>query len=241
VEPIWWLGRFLLYPLRLLFVVRIDGKERVPRNGPVILASNHVSFLDPLLLLWLGERTRRKVRFLAMAELWRSRFMRFFLVHTKQIPVTRESSSAAHSLLHAARALGAGECVGIYPEGKISTDFEPLPGKTGAARLAALSEAPVIPVGVWGAHRVWPKGRKRKFRLGVALTIVVGEPVRVTEDDDLFDATDRVMGGIASCVATARRIYPQHPRRREGDWWVRAPETAVVRPTPRGSTNDRWA
>src|SRR5581483_2778817 len=98
MEPVWWLGRLLLYPLRPIFRIRMAGKERVPRRGPVILASNHVSFIDPLFMLWLSERTHRKVRFLAMAELWKNRFLRFFLVHTKQIPVTRASFSAADSL-----------------------------------------------------------------------------------------------------------------------------------------------
>ena len=79
MEPIWWIARVLCYPLRPLFRVRGVGWEHIGRRGPVLLACNHVSFLDPLALLWLGERRRRKARFLAKAELWNVRGLRFFL------------------------------------------------------------------------------------------------------------------------------------------------------------------
>ena len=206
----------------------------------MLLACNHVSFLDPLAVLWLGERRRRKARFLAKAELWNVRGLRFFLVHTHQIPVPRETTAASGSLAAAAAALRAGQCVCIFPEGTISDDLEPMPGKTGVARLAALSGVPVTPVGLWGVHRIYTLGRKPRWRTGIAESIVVGEPVAVGPGDDVFDATDRIMTAVAACVATARGIYPQKPRRREGDWWVRRPDTAVLRPTSRTRTRDRW-
>ncbi|MGH7263239.1 MAG: lysophospholipid acyltransferase family protein [Candidatus Rokuibacteriota bacterium] len=241
MEPVWGLGRVILYPLRPVFRIRMTGREQVPREGAVILAGNHVSVLDPLFMLWLGERTHRKPRFLAMAELWDHRAMRFFMVNTHMIPVPRDNSAAAGSLAAAARALQSGECVAIYPEGKVSEDFEPMPGKTGVARLAALTGVPVTPVGVWGGHRLWPKGRKRRLRPGVGISIAVGEPVHVGPDEDAFDATDRIMEGVAGTVATARRIYPQQPTRGDDGWWVRAPESAVMRPARRARTRDRWS
>jgi 1-acyl-sn-glycerol-3-phosphate acyltransferase len=234
VEPVWGLGKSILYPtLRFGFRLMEAGLDHVPRSGPVILASNHVSFLDPLFLLWIGDRNRRKVRFLAMAELWDSPLLRFFLVHTGQIPVTREAPGARASLSHAADALGAGECLGVFPEGRISEDLEPLAGKTGVARLAAQTGAPVVPVGVWGGHRLYPKGRPRRWRVGVAVALVVGARLSVDADEDVFDATDRIMGRITDCLAVARRTYPQQPRRRDDGWWVRGPDTAVVRPARR--------
>jgi 1-acyl-sn-glycerol-3-phosphate acyltransferase len=241
MEPVWGLARVILYPLRLAFRIRMVGREHVPREGAVILASNHVSVLDPLFMLWLGERTYRKPRFLAMAELWDHRVMRFFLVNTHMIPVARDTSAAAGSLAAATRALQSGECVAIYPEGKVSEDLEPLPGKPGVARLAALTGAPVTPVGVWGAHRLWPKGRKRRLRPGVGISIAAGPPVQVGSNEDIFDATDRIMEGVAGAVATARRSYPQRSKRRDDGWWVRTPETAVMRPTTRIRARDRWS
>jgi len=240
-EPVWWLARVICYPLRLLFRCPHAGWDHVPRHGPVLLASNHISFIDPISVLWLGERRRRKVRFLAKAELWKVRVLRFFLTHTYQIPVPRDTMGAGASLVHAAKALQDGECVCVFPEGTISRDLEPMPGKTGAARLAAMSGVPVTPVGLWGCHRIYPIGRKFRPRLGVAGVIVVGDAVHIDAGEDVFEATDRIMTAIAACVATARRIYPQRPRRGEGDWWVRRPETAVMRPTPRERHSDRWS
>jgi 1-acyl-sn-glycerol-3-phosphate acyltransferase len=235
------LGRVVCYPLRLAFHIRRLGSDRIPRRGPVLLAANHVSLLDPLVMLWLGECTRRKVRFLAMAELWNNRVLRFFMVGTKQIPVERATTGAGDSLHAATQALRDGECVCIFPEGVISDDLELMPGKTGVARLAAMTGIPVTPVGLWGSQRVHAKGRKVRLRLGTALCIVVGEPVAIAPDDDPVDATNRIMDGVARCVATARVVYPQRPRPSDDDWWVRGPETAVMRPATRGRDTSRWA
>jgi 1-acyl-sn-glycerol-3-phosphate acyltransferase len=241
MEPVWGLARCIAYPIRPFFHVKLEGRQHVPRKGPVLLASNHVSFVDPVFMLWLGERTRRKVRFLAMAELWNLRFLRFFLIHTHQIPVPRGTAAAGSSLTHAISALERGECLGIYPEGGISDDLEPMPGKTGVARLAAMTGAPVVPVGVWGGQRLYPKGRKRRFRLRTGISIIAGEPLHVGSDDDVCDATDRIMSAVAATVRRAREVYPGRPRRRDDGWWVRAPETAVMRPTRRDRVADRWS
>jgi 1-acyl-sn-glycerol-3-phosphate acyltransferase len=235
------LGRVICYPIRLLFRIRTIGTERVPRRGPVLLAVNHVSLADPLLVLWLGERTRRKIRFLAMAELWHIRVLKFFLVHTHQIPVARASIGAVASLQPAETALREGACVCIFPEGEISDNLELQPGKTGIARLAALTGVPVTPVGVWGTQRVHAKGRGFRFPFGVAISLVVGQPVAIARDDDLIDATNRVMEAVAGCVATARAVYAQSPRPGEDAWWARAPESAVARPTARDKIDQRWS
>jgi 1-acyl-sn-glycerol-3-phosphate acyltransferase len=211
----------------------IRGLDRLPAQGPVLLASNHISFLDPMAMLWLGDRGRRKVRFMAKAELWKSRFCRFFLVRTGQIPVSRSSAAAAGSLDAAAQSLAAGECVGIYPEGTISDDLEPMAAKSGIGLLAVDSHAPVVPVGVWGTHRLSTKGRRPRPRVGVAVSIVVGEPVPIAASDDVVDVADRIMAAICDCVAEARRIYPQRPRGRDDGWWVRTPDTARPRHSAR--------
>jgi 1-acyl-sn-glycerol-3-phosphate acyltransferase len=241
VEPVYGLARVIAYPIRPLFHVRRVGSRRIPRRGPVLLACNHISLLDPVVVLWLGECTRRKVRFLAMSELWNTPVLRFFLVHTHQIPVDRASSGALASLDAAARALDEGECVAMFPEGEISTDLELMPGKTGVARLAASSGIPVTPVGVWGSQRVHAKGRPPKMPWGTALSIVVGPPITVAADEDVFVATDRIMEAIADCVATARAIYPQEPRDGEDPWWVRSPSSAAIRPTKRERERSRWS
>ncbi len=241
MEWVYALGRVLCYPIRLLFRIRTIGTERVPRRGPVLLAVNHVSLLDPLVVLWLGECTRRKIRFLAMAELWKIRILKFFLVNTRQIPVVRASIGAIASLRPAEEALREDACVCIFPEGLISDDLELQPGKTGIARLAAASGVPVTPVGVWGTQRIHGKGRGFRLPLGTALSMVVGEPVVVACDDDLIEATNRIMDSVARCVATARAVYSQSPRPDEDPWWVRGPDSAVARPTSRDRVDSRWS
>jgi 1-acyl-sn-glycerol-3-phosphate acyltransferase len=234
MDGVWTVGRAIVHPLCRLIRWRIVGPGTVPRDGPVLLASNHISFLDPLAILWLGDQGRRKVRFLAKAELWRVGFFRFFLTRTGQIPVDRRSMAAVGTFGAAASALNNGECVCVYPEGTISDDLEPMAAKAGVARVAARTGVPVTPVGVWGTHRLSTLGRPAHVAVGVAVTIAVGDPVVVGRDEDPFAATDRIMAAVVECVATARRIYPQAPRRHDDGWWVRAPETAVLHPTPRG-------
>ena len=241
MEWVYALGRVICYPIRLFLRIRTIGTESVPRRGPVLLAVNHVSLFDPILVLWLGECTRRKIRFLTMAELWRIRVLRFFLVNTRQIPVARSTVGATASLRPAEEALREDACVCIFPEGLISDDLELQPGKTGIARLAAASGVPVTPVGVWGTQRIHAKGRGFRLPFGTALSMVIGEPVAVARDDDPIDATNRIMNSVASCVATACAVYSQSPGPDEDPWWVRGPDTAVARPTSRNRVDSRWS
>lgn len=235
VEPAYaFLRGALVPPLHLGMQWTFEGIQRVPAHGPAILASNHVSYLDPLVLGYLAHRRHRKVRFLAKRELFDKRVLGGLLRGAHQIPVARNTTDAAGSLDAAVDALKAGECVCVFPEATISLDLELMAGKTGTARLAAASAVPVTPIGLWGAQRILYKGRKPRWRPGVAEAVVVGERVRVAPDEDVYDATDRIMAAIAECVARARAIYPQTARKGEGDWWVRPPETAVARPAMRG-------
>ena len=239
MEPAYaFLHGVFLPPLHLGVKWTFEGIHRVPVHGPVILASNHVSYLDPLVLGYLAHKRHRKVRFLAKRELFDKLGVSFFLRHAHQIPVARNSADAAGSLDEAVAALRAGECVSVFPEGTITPDLEPMAGKTGTARLAAASGVPVTPVGLWGVQRILYKGRKPRWRSGIAETVVVGERIRVDPDEDIYDATDRIMTAVAACVARAREIYPQQPRRGEGDWWVRSPASAVARPSVRGGTRE---
>jgi 1-acyl-sn-glycerol-3-phosphate acyltransferase len=229
VDALYSLAKGVFYPgLRFGLRWTIEGEERIPQYGPVLLASNHVSYLDPLTLAWVADRRGRHVRFLAKAELFDKRGLGPLLRGVHQIPVERGSANAADALRGAVDALHAGECVTVFPEGTISLDLEPMAGKSGTARLARESGIPVTPVGLWGGHRILFKGRKPHWKWGVAQTAVVGEPVEVGPDEHVKVATDRIMTAISECVARARAIYPQRPEPGD-DWWWRDPETAVLR------------
>jgi 1-acyl-sn-glycerol-3-phosphate acyltransferase len=230
MEPVYGLARGVFFPpLHFGLQWTIEGAHQIPVRGPVIIASNHISYLDPLVIAYLVDRRHRRVRFLAKAELFDKRGLGPLLRQVNQIPVQRESSAAAGSLEFAVAALERGECVAVFPEGTISLDLEPMVGKSGTARLAAATGVPVTPVGLWGAHRILFKGRKPAWRWGVAESVVVGAPFRIDADADVRDATDRVMEAVAGCVRRAREIYPQRPAPGEDDWWVRSPATAQLR------------
>jgi 1-acyl-sn-glycerol-3-phosphate acyltransferase len=230
VDATYVLARSALYPpLRLGIRWTIEGAQLIPVRGPVILASNHVSYLDPLVLAYLADRRHRKVRFLAKAELFEKPVLGPLLRSAGQIPVRRGSADAASSLDAAVDALRRGECVTVFPEGTISLDLDPMVGKSGTARLAQESGVAVTPVGLWGVHRIMFKGRKPQWRTGVAETVVVGPPMHIAPDEDVHAATDRIMAAVCAQVARAREIYPQSPEPGDDSWWVRPPDTARLR------------
>jgi len=149
--------KILLTPVfRLLWRVRVEGAEHVPVRGPVILAPNHVTFLDSLFLPLV---VRRRVTFVAKAEYFDSWKTAWFFRACGQIPMRREGGSASERALAAARdVLEAGGVLGIYPEGTRSPDGRLYRGHTGVARLALACRVPVVPVGLVGTSEVQRPG-----------------------------------------------------------------------------------
>jgi 1-acyl-sn-glycerol-3-phosphate acyltransferase len=217
VEPVYAIVRAVLVPLlRFLFRWKLDGTEKIPKSGPAIIASNHISNFDPLCVAYLVDQAGRKPRYLAKASLWKNPFMRVIFNGCRQIPVTRGSGATAPTEA-AERALRAGECVVVYPEGTITTnlDLTPMKGKTGVARLTLATGAPVYPVAVWGAQWLIGKGRKWKYRGHRLMMLKVGEPMRFDDladkkDDPatLHEVTDRVMAEIDRQVRELHKIHP---------------------------------
>jgi 1-acyl-sn-glycerol-3-phosphate acyltransferase len=231
VEPLYRLVEVLLRPpVRRGLRWRVEGVDRIPGDGPVLLASNHLSYFDPIAVANLTDLAGRRVRFLAKAELFRNRALGAALRSMGQIPVERGTGDAA-ALDAAAAALAAGRCVHVFPEGTISDDLDPMAGKTGLARLARAAGVDVVTVGLWGTQRVIPpKGRKAQ-RLRTPITVVVGETVPVGPGANPRETTDRIMAGICAAVSQARRLYPPPPPTAgDGDaWWARPPESARLR------------
>jgi 1-acyl-sn-glycerol-3-phosphate acyltransferase len=217
----------LQWPLRYRLRWSIEGLDEIPERGGLILASNHISYLDPLVLGYVARQRNRRVRFLAKAELFAKPVLGYLLRNARQIPVQRRTSHAADALVGGLDALAHGECVAVFPEGTISPDLNPMPGHTGTARLAALAGVPVVPVGLWGSHRMATKGRDPSWRIAPAQSVVIGAPLGVDPDEDVHEATDRVMGAICEAVRAARSRYPDPAG--PTDWWYRAPEAAVLR------------
>jgi len=217
VEPIYVIVRNLLVPLlRLLFRWKIDGVDKIPRTGPAIVASNHISNFDPLCVAYLVDRAGRRPRYLAKASLWKNPVMRLIFSGCRQIPVERGSGDTSPTRA-AEQALRGGEVVVVYPEGTITTnlDLTPMKGKTGVARLTLATGVPVTPVAVWGAQWLIPKGRKWKYRGHRLIMLKVGEPMRfdefagrVDDPEALHEVTERVMAEIDRLV---RELHKAHP------------------------------
>lgn len=209
----WWRFGVLVLGavVRVLFRVRVIGVEHVPMQGPGVVASNHVSVLDGIALaLVIARRRRRMTRFLTAAEFFRKPFYAWALRLYRQIPIRRGEGDEG-ALDEAVRTVRAGALAGIFPEGKVN----PTPdgalhrGRTGVARMALATGAPVVPVGIWGTQRRWPRSGirwERPFRTTIALEF--GAPIRGEGDPDSPRDTQRltelVMERIADGVGRAR-------------------------------------
>ena len=170
--------KLLLSPVfRLLWRVRVEGAEHVPASGPVILAPNHVSFLDSFFMPLV---VRRRVTFVAKAEYFDSWKTAWFFRAVGQIPMRREGGSASERALAAARdVLQDGDVLGIYPEGTRSPDGRLYKGHTGVARLALGCKVPVVPIGLVGTSEVQRPGSNlpRPFK---RVTVRFGEPIALS-------------------------------------------------------------
>ncbi|WP_200209685.1 lysophospholipid acyltransferase family protein [Micromonospora coerulea] len=161
---LYWLMKYIILGplLRLIFRPQVEGLENVPETGPVILASNHLSFSDSIFTPLI---VKRKVTFIAKAEYFLGKgikgwLIKMFFVGSGTIPVDRSGGRAARAALETQLAvLRAGGIAGIYPEGTRSPDGRLYRGKTGVARLALESGAPVVPMAMLNADEIQPPGQ----------------------------------------------------------------------------------
>ena len=199
----------LLVPLRTLTKRDWRNADRIPAEGGAIIAINHVSHVDPLTAAHLTYEWGRQSNYLAKATLFKGP-LGTFMRAAGQIPVNR-ASGGADALSEAIAAINAGELVVVYVEGSITKDPSgwPMVPKTGAARLALATGAPVIPVGQWGAQEILPAYSTRP-RLFPRKTIHmnVGEPMSLAEIADdtagIHRATDLIMDQIVALVEEVR-------------------------------------
>jgi 1-acyl-sn-glycerol-3-phosphate acyltransferase len=212
------LAACILKPLTWAFMKRDwRGLEHVPREGGVILAANHISHADPIALAdYIVYGTGRIARFLAKSTLFKGHFpVGVIMRGAGQIPVYRHTADASLALKDAVAALHRGECIAIYPEGTVSRDPQkwPMVAKTGVARLALLSGAPVVPIAQWGAEEILDSYRTKGLHLlpRTTMQIVAGPPVDLSayagQDltaDVLRGATDEVMKAITRLLEGIR-------------------------------------
>ena len=192
------IGRAVLRPLLWLhFRPRVTGREHVPAHGPVLLASNHLSAVDTILI---PSFSPRKVQFLAKASLFAPPIGGWFFRHIGAIPVHREAGSAAQAALEAGtRVLAAGQVFAVFPEGSRSRDGRLYRGRSGAAFMALETGATVVPVGLIGINRAIvdpatgkPSPAEIRFGAPIALSDLAALPGGRARRE----ATERIMAAI---------------------------------------------
>ena len=196
------LRAFLTPFLMLLFRPKVKGLRHVPASGPVIIASNHLSFSDSIFMPLVVPR---KVTFLAKSEYFTSPgpkglLKKLTFIALGQVPVDRSGGRRSEAaLITGLKVLGEGKCLGIYPEGTRSPDGRLYKGRTGIARLAIESGCPVIPVAMFNTEKIQPTGTVIPKVMRVKMYF--GEPMYFEGDSSdlsyLRVVTDKIMDAIA--------------------------------------------
>lgn len=200
--------------LALVSRFRVRGAGHLPATGGVLVASNHLSFADPTTLTAFCLAAGRVPRYLAKSSLWDLPVIGSVMRSGRHIPVHRGAPTAAGAYRDAVKSVAAGECVAIFPEATFSSDPDgwPMKGKTGVARIALETGAPVVPVANWGTHHLlpagaWlPRGIPRK-----TVELVAGPPVDLDDlrgaeptREVLEEATARIMAAVTGLLAGIR-------------------------------------
>jgi 1-acyl-sn-glycerol-3-phosphate acyltransferase len=195
------LRAFLTPFLMILFRPKVKGLRNVPGTGPVIIASNHLSFSDSIFMPLVVPR---KVTFLAKSEYFTSPgpkglIKKLTFIALGQVPVDRSGGRRSEAALIAGlKVLAEGKCLGIYPEGTRSPDGRLYKGRTGIARLAIESGAPIIPVAMFNTEKIQPTGTVVPKVMRVEM--IFGEPMYFEGDSTdllyLRDVTDKIMSTI---------------------------------------------
>ena len=208
-------GADLIRPLLNLIAKRDwRGIENIPKSGAAIAVCNHISYVDPLIFTHFLYDNGRAPRYLGKASLFKLPIIGRVLLGAGQIPVERETSSASQSLQHAIAFLNSGHLLGVYPEGTLTRDenYWPMKAKTGIARLAILTQVPVIPCAQWGAQKILPAySKKVKLFPRTKVIVVAGEPLdfskwygKAEDPVALEEATAFVMSAITRLLEDLR-------------------------------------
>jgi 1-acyl-sn-glycerol-3-phosphate acyltransferase len=205
----------ILIPLFNLLMKRDwKGAENIPATGRVIVASNHMSYLDVLVFTHFLFRNGRAPRYLGKSGVFKVPVIGKILLAAGQIPVERETSDAKKAVDHAKILLEQGHMLGVYPEGTLTRDPQmwPMVAKTGCARLALATDTPVIPIAQWGSQLIVPNYTTRLHLFPrKTITIRAGKPVdlsrwkgRAEDPQALIEATAEIMRAITVLLEEIR-------------------------------------
>lgn len=211
-----WIGRLVLRALGLRRT--LTGLENLPPTGGAVLAITHFSYLDFVLAGWVSQqKNKRLVRFLATAQTFKHPVAGPLMRSMKHVPVERDGGGTAYRI--AVQRLQEGELVGVFPESRVTRSFELLPFKSGAARMAGQAGVPLVPIVIWGSHRVMTRSHKTSLRkaFGTPVTLVVGEPLHPRADDDPVAVTAQLQARMTEMLHAAQTSYRVEAP--PGAWW----------------------
>jgi len=187
---------------KLLGRTRVIGQEHIPSEGGVIVACNHVSYLDPPLV---GSNIRRECAFMARHDLWHSRFLGWLISRLNAFPVHRDAADRK-ALRAAMDVLRRGLVLVLFPEGTRSPDGQLHEAQPGVALIVQMSQAPVVPCAVIGPEVMLPL--HSKLVRPAQLTVVFGNPVFFTPDEPREEILRVIMGSIAGLLNQYRPALP---------------------------------
>ncbi|MGC5022288.1 lysophospholipid acyltransferase family protein [Micromonospora sp. DT47] len=228
--PLLWRAAQLVARLIVGALARLEITGDVPahlRRGPLIVAANHISPFDPVVLAAACRARGVAPRFMATGGLFRAPVLGTLMRRAGHLRVDRGTAAVHRALDDAAAAVAAGSVVLVYPEGRIGLDpgMWPERGKTGAARLALACGAPIIPVAQWGSHEVLPYRAPQGILRGIARSLLRRPVIRVRFGDPLdlrdlthgtsgaaLQGTDRITDAITDALVPLRPDEPDRPR-----------------------------
>ena len=197
---------------------RMTGTENIPTSGGVLLAYNHIGYVDFVYGGLAAQPSKRLVRFMGKKELFDHPVTRPIMRGCHHIEVDR--GAGLRSMEVAREYLEAGEAVGIFPEATISRAMEIKELKTGATRIAAAAGVPLIPVILWGTQRLMTKDHPKDFSRGKTISIAVGTPLHPSGEDPLAETAE--LHGVMSSMLD--RVIADYPAEEQppGSWWLPA-------------------
>jgi 1-acyl-sn-glycerol-3-phosphate acyltransferase len=201
------------------FRFEFEGLDNIPPKGQgAMLACNHISYVDYLVAGFPGVKKGRYTRFMAKKEVFDHRVGGPVMRSFHHIPVDRRAGLAAMD--DAARYLRDGELVAIFPEATISRSFLIKELKTGAIRIAAKAEVPLVPVIVWGTQRIFTKDHPKDLSRHKTIVLKVGAPIAASTDDPMgqTESLHKVMTTMLDEVISSYPAHEQPP----GSWWLPA-------------------
>ena len=201
--------------------IEIDGAEHIPPTGGAVLASNHVSYLDFIFCGLGAQPAKRLVRFMAKKSVFDHRVSGPLMRGMRHIPVDRVAGVA--SCREATTALKNGDVVGVFPEATISESFTVKELKSGAVRLARSAKVPLIPMAVWGPHRLWTKGHKKDLgKRHVPVLIKIGQAVEMPKGASPDALTATLKERLSELLDAVQKAYPEKPSGPDDRWWLPA-------------------